>query len=110
MIKPTIRARSVVVAALVASVLAASCTQIVGPARTEPRLRAQGRDHRRLGRVVGPDGAPVMRLGRDDDAFAAYMATMASESEDGATAAAGTFSGIQPPDDAPTGSAPACSR
>jgi hypothetical protein len=39
-----------------------------------------------------------MRLGREDDAFAPYLSVNASEAEDDATSAAGTFDGIQPPD------------
>jgi len=78
--------------------LATACTQIVGPARTfrDYELKASSTASSALSAVR--TAQLVMRLGRDDDAFAPYLSVNASEAEDDATSASGTFDGIQPPD------------
>jgi hypothetical protein len=95
--RPVLHLRGVA-AALLAAVLVTACTQIVGPARTRRDFELKAATTADTVASSVQTARLVMRLGRQDDAFAPYMATMASESEDGATAATGTFSGIQPPD------------
>jgi hypothetical protein len=76
----------------------AACTQIVGPARTfrDYELKASSTASSALSAVR--TAQLVMRLGRGDDAFAPYLSVNASEAEDDAMSASGTFDGIQPPD------------
>jgi len=83
---------------VVVIMLATACTQIVGPARTfrDYELKASSTASSALSAVR--TAQLVMRLGRDDDAFAPYLSVNASEAEDDATSASGTFDGIQPPD------------
>jgi len=83
---------------LVVITMVSACTQIVGPARTfrDYELKASSTASSALSAVR--TAQLVMRLGRDDDAFAPYLSVNASEAEDDATSAAGTFDGIQPPD------------
>lgn len=92
-----LRRRCVVVTVLVMAVLAA-CTQIVGPARTyrDYELKAKSTASSALSSVE--TARLVVSLGRKGDAFAPYLATMASQSEDDLGAASGTFAAIQPPD------------
>jgi hypothetical protein len=77
---------------------ATACTQIVGPARTyrDYELKAATTAKSVLSSVA--TARLVVRLGRQDDAFAPYLSVMASQAEDDTTAASGTFAGIQPPD------------
>jgi len=83
---------------VVVIMLATACTQIVGPARTfrDYELKASSTASSALSAVR--TAQLVMRLGRDDDAFAPYLSVNASEAEDDATSASATFDGIQPPD------------
>jgi hypothetical protein len=76
---------------------AVSCTQIVGPARTDRDFELKAATTADSVASSVATARMLMRFGRDDDAFAPYLSSMASEAEDGATAASGTFSGIQPP-------------
>jgi hypothetical protein len=74
------------------------CTQIVGPARTFRDYELKAASTAKSVRSSVQTARLTLRLGADDDAFAPYLSVMASESEDGGTAAASTFDGIQPPD------------
>jgi hypothetical protein len=89
--------RRVAVSSMVV-LLVGACTQIVGPARTfrDYELKASSTASSALSAVR--TARLVMRLGRDDDAFAPYLSVIASDAEDDASAASGTFDGIQPPD------------
>jgi hypothetical protein len=95
--RPCTRTRVIATATFV-TMLVTACTQIVGPARTRRDFELKATTTAESVASSVQTVRLLMQLGRNDDAFAAYLATMASESEDGATAAAGTFSGIQPPD------------
>jgi hypothetical protein len=90
--------RRVLAAAGLAFVTTAACTQVVGPARTSRDYELKAATTADSVRSSVQTARMLLEFGRRDDAFAAYLATMASESEDGASAATGTFSGIQPPD------------
>ena len=74
------------------------CTQVVGPARTYHDYELKAASTAKSVRSSVQTARLTLRLGADDDAFASFLSVMASESEDAATAAAGTFGGIQPPD------------
>jgi hypothetical protein len=88
----------VLVVAFGAAGLVASCTQVVGPARTARDYELKATNTVESVRSSVETARLVVRLGRDGDAFAPYLSVLASEAEDAASAAHGTFSGIQPPD------------
>ncbi|MGZ4711946.1 MAG: hypothetical protein ACXV9S_03190 [Acidimicrobiia bacterium] len=92
------KARRTRMAAFLAALFVASCTQIVGPARTQRDYQLKAATTADSVHSSVQTARLLMRFGREGKSFAGYLSTMASESEDGATAAAGTFSGIQPPD------------
>ena len=87
-----------VLAVVLATATTAACTQVVGPARTQRDFELKAATTAESVRSSVQTARMLLRFGREDDAFAPFLATMASESEDGAGAATATFSGIQPPD------------
>jgi hypothetical protein len=84
--------------ALLVLALVTACTQVVGPVRTFRDFELKAASTAKSVRSSVETAHLTVRLAREDKAFAPYLSVMASDAEDGASAAASTFSGLQPPD------------
>jgi hypothetical protein len=78
--------------------VAVSCVQIVGPARTYHDYELKAESTAKTVRSAVETARLAVSVASKHDSFPPYVSVLLSESERDAEDAAGTFAGIQPPD------------